>query len=338
MPFNGKNVLITGGTGSFGHEFVTHLVTNYTPNKIIIYSRDELKQSQMRKKFPQDNLRWFIGDVRDFDRLCYAFNGVDIVVHAAAMKRIPACEYNPVEAVKTNVYGTENVISACMACGIDKAVFLSSDKSVSPHNLYGMTKGCAEKLWIQANVYNSTKFSCTRYGNVVGSRGSVVPVFLEQYKSGVFTITDERMTRFWMTLEQAVKLVIDAIRYMRGCEIFIPDLPGMRVVDLAFAIASGAALDFIGIRPGEKLHEELISRHEARSAYSTFIDGDRRYIVLPDTDWDRVVELKRLLIPVGDGFSYSSDIGRRLSVRELREMITGLDLDGVKEWASELLG
>jgi UDP-N-acetylglucosamine 4,6-dehydratase len=334
--FNDKNILITGGTGSFGNAFTAHLLENYNPRKVIIYSRDEEKQRKMAAKFPQDCMRWFIGDVRDLSRLCTAFGDVDIVIHAAAMKQIPAVEYNPREAVKTNIYGTENVIAACMTCGVERAVFLSSDKSVSPLNLYGMTKGCAEKLWVQANVYGKTRFSCTRYGNVVGSRGSVVPIFLEQYKEGVFTITDERMTRFWMTLGQAVELVVDCVRYMRGCEIFIPDLPSMRVTDLAFAISPKATLDFIGIRPGEKLHEELISQNEARSAYSAFIDGNKRYVILPETDWGRVLELKEVLLPLGADFCYSSDTARKLTEAELRKMIAALDLPGVEEWAKEL--
>jgi UDP-N-acetylglucosamine 4,6-dehydratase len=245
MDWSEKVVLITGGTGSFGKKFTEIMLREYHPRKIIIYSRDELKQHQMRMSgFDHPSLRYFIGDVRDRDRLRRALHGVNIVVHAAALKQVPACEYNPMEAIKTNILGTSNVVEAALDAGVEKVLALSTDKAVNPVNLYGATKLAAEKLVIQSNAYaagTATRFSCVRYGNVVGSRGSVVPVFLRQRSSGKLTITDERMTRFWISLEQGVRFVISCIQQMEGGEVFVPKIPSMRVMDLARAIAPAGA-------------------------------------------------------------------------------------------------
>ena len=241
MDWKNKTILVTGGTGSFGKKFVKVMLEEYHPAKIIIYSRDELKQHEMRiSGYNHEALRYFIGDVRDIERMRRAFNNVDIVVHAAALKQVPACEYNPMEAVKTNILGSSNVIDAALDMGVEKVLALSTDKAVSPVNLYGATKLAAEKLFIQSNAYaggKATRFSCVRYGNVVGSRGSVVPVFLKQRKSGIVTITDERMTRFWISLEQGVRFVISNIEQMHGGEVFVPKIPSMKVLDLARTLA-----------------------------------------------------------------------------------------------------
>jgi UDP-N-acetylglucosamine 4,6-dehydratase (inverting) len=268
--FGRKVILITGGTGSFGKKFTEIVLKEHNPKTIRIFSRGELKQWKMREQFNNnEKLRFFIGDIRDKDRLYRAMNGVDIVIHAAALKQVPTCEYNPIEAVRTNIEGTANVIDAAIDTGVEKAMAISTDKAVHPVNLYGATKLVAEKLFIQANVYTGerkTKFSCVHYGNVVGSRGSIVPLFLEQKKNGRITITDKRMTRFWITLEQGVHFVIDCIRKMKGGEIFIPKIPSMKVVDLADTIAPKAKKDLIGIRPGEKINETLLTEEESRHA------------------------------------------------------------------------
>jgi UDP-N-acetylglucosamine 4,6-dehydratase len=257
MDWKNKVILVTGGTGSFGKKFIDIMVKEYHPAKIIIYSRDELKQHEMRD---HPSLRYFIGDIRDRNRLLRAMQGVDIVVHAAALKQVPACEYNPMEAIKTNILGSSNVIDAALDAGVEKVMALSTDKAVNPANLYGATKLAAEKLFIQSNAYagnKRTRFSCTRYGNVVGSRGSVVPVFLKQKESGRVTLTDDRMTRFWLSLEQGVHFVIECIEEMHGGEVFIPKIPSMKMVDLAKAIAPNARIEVIGIRPGEKLNLKI---------------------------------------------------------------------------------
>src|SRR5512143_3945277 len=263
MDWKNQVILITGGTGSFGKKFVEIALRDLSPRKIIVFSRDELKQHEMRAAgFDQPNLRYFIGDVRDRERLTRAMHGVDIVVHAAALKQVPACEYNPLEAIKTNIMGTSNVVEAALDTGVKKVLALSTDKAVNPVNLYGATKLAAEKLTIQSNAYaagSATRYACTRYGNVVGSRGSVVPLFLKQRASGRVTVTDERMTRFWLSLEQGVRFVISCIEQMEGGEVFVPKIPSTRVLDLARAIAPDAQVEIIGIRPGEKLHEVLIS-------------------------------------------------------------------------------
>src|SRR5947209_2414417 len=276
MPYeaNGMNwseqvILVTGGTGSFGKKFVEIMLQEYHPKRLVIFSRDELKQHDMRASgFDHPSLRYFIGDVRDAARLERAFAGVTVVIHAAALKQVPACEYNPFEAIQTNIMGGRNVIDAAINQGVRRVLALSTDKAVNPINLYGATKLCAEKMFVQANSYSGgreTRFSCARYGNVVGSRGSVIPVFIEQRKRGKITITDPRMTRFWMTLEQGVRFVVKSIEAMHGGEIFVPKIPSMKLVDLAETVAPGCEVEFIGVRPGEKLHEALISEDEARN-------------------------------------------------------------------------
>jgi UDP-N-acetylglucosamine 4,6-dehydratase len=306
MNWNDQVILVTGGTGSFGRKFVEIMLRDFQPKKVIVFSRDELKQHEMRSLgFDQPNLRFFIGDVRDRDRLFRALHGVDVVVHAAALKQVPACEYNPMEAVKTNIFGTSNVVEAALDAGVRKVVALSTDKAVNPVNLYGATKLAAEKLTVQSNTYaagTATRYSCVRYGNVVGSRGSVVPVFLKQRENGRLTITDERMTRFWLSLEEGVRFVIECIERMHGGEVFVPKIPSMKVIDLAKAIAPVAALDIVGIRPGEKLHEVLISEDEARNTVET----TRMYIVKPpETLWERALNYEGT--PLADGFRFSSD-------------------------------
>src|ERR1700726_808766 len=268
MNWSEQVVLVTGGTGSFGKKFVELMLRDCHPKKLIIVSRDELKQHDMRTSgFEHPSLRYFIGDVRDAGRLQRAFSGVTVAVHAAALKQVPACEYNPFEAIQTNIMGGRNVIDAAIDQGVRRILALSTDKAVNPINLYGATKLCAEKVFVQANAYagaRNTRFSCARYGNVVGSRGSVIPVFLEQRRRGKITITDPRMTRFWLTLEQGVKFVIRCLEQMHGGEIFIPKIPSMRLLDLAETVAPGCQVEYIGIRPGEKLHEVLVSEDESR--------------------------------------------------------------------------
>lgn len=311
-----KTILITGGTGSFGRAFVRAALRDYTPARLIVFSRDELKQSEMAREFPYrpgGTMRYFIGNVRDLGRLRRAMTGVDYVVHAAALKQVPACEYNPFEAVKTNVLGAQNVITAAIDCGVQKTVALSSDKAVDPINLYGATKLVAEKLFVQGSAYAGQEdihFSCVRYGNVVGSRGSVIPLFLKQRATGVLTITDERMTRFWMTLEQAVQFVIFGLAEMRGGEIFVPRLPSMRIVDLARAIAPDAEHKMIGMRPGEKLHEVLVSENDA----SDIVGLPKCFVIHPQVDYGDWRALP-------DGFKYSSDTTQWLAAEELRQMI-----------------
>jgi UDP-N-acetylglucosamine 4,6-dehydratase len=293
MDWSKKVVLITGGTGSFGKKLTRIMLDEYNPSKIIVFSRDELKQHEMRSAgYDAPNLRYFIGDVRDLDRLRRAFEGVDIVVHAAALKQVLACEYNPMEAIKTNILGSSNVIDAALDAGVERVIALSTDKAVNPINLYGATKLAAEKLFIQSNSYaggRKTRFACVRYGNVVGSRGSVVPVFLRQRDNGEVTITDDRMTRFWISLEQGVRFVIRCAEQMHGGEVFVPKIPSMSIIDLAKSIAPDAKVNVIGIRPGEKLHEVLISEDEAR----TTVELDDMYVVQPaealwfGRDWEK---------------------------------------------------
>lgn len=307
MEWQDKTILITGGTGSFGKKFTKILLEEKQPKKIIVFSRDELKQHEMKMQgYDHASMRYFIGDVRDRERLVRAMNGVDIVVHAAALKQVPACEYNPMEAIKTNIMGTSNVVEAALDAGVQKVMTISTDKAVNPVNLYGATKLAAEKLTVQSNAYaagTATRYSCVRYGNVVGSRGSVVPIFLKQRAHGTVTITDERMTRFWLSLEQGVRFVMDCIEQMEGGEVFVPKIPSTKVVDLASAIAPEAKLNIIGIRPGEKLHEVLISQDEARNT----IELDRMYVIQPtEAIWfgyswqDKGRKLS-------DGYHYSSD-------------------------------
>lgn len=315
-------VLVTGGTGSFGKKFVEIMLREYRPRKLIIYSRDELKQHEMRLSgFDHPALRYFIGDVRDRDRLRRAFHGVDIVVHAAALKQVPACEYNPMEAIKTNIIGTSNVVEAALDAGVKKVMALSTDKAVNPVNLYGATKLAAEKLVIQSNAYAAgmaTRYSCVRYGNVVGSRGSVVPVFLRQRANGKITITDQRMTRFWLSLEQGVRFVISCIEQMEGGEVFVPKIPSMRVVDLARAIAPEAEIEIIGIRPGEKLHEVLISEDEARHT----VELERMFVVQPAEAFWFGYQWQARGKSLPEGFRYASNTNDWwLSVEEIRQII-----------------
>lgn len=318
-----QTILITGGTGSFGKHFCKVMLEKYNPKVIRIYSRDELKQHEMRQRFGDDpRLRYFIGDVRDGDRLRRAMEGVDIVVHAAAMKQVPACEYNPLEAVRTNIGGAENVINAAIDAGVKKVMALSTDKAVNPVNLYGATKLAAEKIIIQGNAYSAgkgTRFSCVRYGNVIGSRGSVIPLFLEQRKSGRITVTDERMTRFWITLDQAVELVVKGLTHMQGGEIFIPIIPSMRITDLAKAVAPECAIDIIGIRPGEKLHEALTTEDDGR--YTVKYDG--MYVVLPNYSWwERKNYHHAEALP--EDFAYRSNGNEEwVSVEALRQIVFG---------------
>ena len=315
-----QSILLTGGTGSFGKHFCKIMVEKYHPKVIRIYSRDELKQHEMRQRFGEECIRYFIGNVRDADRLKRAMEGVDIVVHAAALKQVPACEYNPLEAVKTNIHGAQNVIEAAIDTGVKKVVALSSDKAVNPVNLYGATKLCADKIFIHGNSYSGprgTRFSCVRYGNVVGSRGSVIPLFREQQKIGKITITDKRMTRFWITLDQAVELVINALRHMQGGEIFVPKIPSMRIVDLAKAIAAECEIEVIGIRPGEKLHEVLITEEDGRST----VVYNGTYVIMPNHSWWETQNYKKgRRLP--EGFVYTSNNNDQwLSVDDLRRII-----------------
>lgn len=304
--FHDSTLLVTGGTGSFGKKFAEIMLQDYHPQKLIIFSRDELKQHEMRLGgFDHPSLRYFIGDVRDIDRLRRAMHGVDIVVHAAALKQVPACEYNPIEAIMTNVMGAKNVIDAALDTGVEKVLALSTDKAVNPVNLYGATKLCAEKLFVQSNAYSGSygsRFSCARYGNVLGSRGSVIPLFLKQRENGTITITDPHMTRFWVTLEQGVRFVIRCIEVMRGGEVFVPKIPSMKIMDLARAIAPDCQVKEVGIRPGEKLHEVLISEDEARHT----LELDDMFIVEPAHPWWSSDDWKDGR-PLPDGFRYGSD-------------------------------
>jgi UDP-N-acetylglucosamine 4,6-dehydratase len=260
-------VLVTGGTGSFGYKFVEVMLERYRPRRLVVFSRDELKQSEMMARFKHPSLRFFVGDVRDRDRLQRAMHGIDVVVHAAALKQIPSCEYNPFEAIQTNVIGAQNVIDAAIDQGVRRVMAISTDKAVNPINLYGATKLCAEKLFVQGNAYGysrGTIFSVVRYGNVIGSRGSVIPLFAAQRATGTVTVTDPGMTRFWLRLEEGVGFAVRCTELMRGGEIFVPKIPSMRILDLVESVAPGCRVEVIGIRPGEKLHEALIAEEESR--------------------------------------------------------------------------
>lgn len=322
LDLNGATILLTGGTGSFGNAFIERVVRCWPEAVVRVYSRDELKQSQLRAKYGDSQLRFLIGDVRDRARMSRAAEGCDVIVHAAAMKQVEACEYNPFEAVRTNVLGAQHVVDSAIDAKVPKVVALSTDKAVNPVNLYGATKLCQEKIFVQGNAYAAqkhTRLACVRYGNVVGSRGSVVPVFREQIaRDGRITITDERMTRFWITLPQAVDLVLHALEHMEGGEVFVPKIPSMRVTDLADAIAPGVPRDVIGIRPGEKLHEILITVDEARHA----IDTGEVYVVLPEHPWWDEMGSGLVGKPLRDGFSYASDTNDWwLTADELRGML-----------------
>jgi len=315
-----KTVLITGATGSFGSAFIETLLAQHRPEAIRVFSRDELKQSELRQRLSDDDrLRYLIGDIRDLPRLSRAMRGADVVVHAAALKQVPVCEYNPFEAVQTNVVGAENVVAAAIDNDVPLTVALSSDKAVNPVNMYGATKLCAEKIFTQGNAYSgdsSARFASVRYGNVVGSRGSVIPLFKAQAPKGVITITDERMTRFWITQRQAVEFVIESLGRMGGGEVFVPRIPSMRITDIARALAPDAEHKVIGIRPGEKLHEVLLTQDESRHS----LEVDNGYVILPEyASWPlREVEGGR---PLRADFCYSSDLNDRwLDIEELKEM------------------
>lgn len=324
---NDKTILITGGTGSFGKKFVEIVTKHYRPKKIIVFSRDELKQFEMQQIFNQDYMRYFIGDVRDKNRLVQAMQGVDYVVHAAALKQVPAAEYNPMECIKTNVVGAQNVIDAAIDGGVEKVIALSTDKAANPINLYGATKLCSDKLFIAANNLvgkRPTMFSVVRYGNVVGSRGSVVPYFKNLIERGAraLPITDERMTRFWLKLEDGVCFVLKSFARMYGGELFVPKIPSMRILDLARAMAPGAEINIVGIRPGEKLHEIMCPADHARHT----LEFDDHYVIRPEIRFARQVEYEKNAIGqegklVPENFEYSSGTNREfLTVEMLREM------------------
>lgn len=317
---DGKTILVTGGTGSFGKEFIKIALNEHSLKSIRIYSRGELKQMKVRNYFNDKRLRFLIGNVRDKERLYRAMNNVDIVIHAAALKQVPTCEYNPIEAIRTNVDGSVNVIDAAIDNLVEKVMFVSTDKAVHPVNLYGATKMVAEKLFIQGNAYTGirdTKFSCVRYGNVVGSRGSVIPLFGKQKKEGILTITDKRMTRFWITIEEGVRFVIDCIERMKGGEIFIPKISSMKIIELADVIAPEAKKKFIGIRPGEKINEILLTEEEARHAK----DFDDYFIIEPEHSfWKKYNFKDGKLLP--KGFRYTSDNNDKwLTKEELSKMV-----------------
>ena len=305
---NNRNILITGGTGSFGKQCVETILKRYTPNRLIIFSRDELKQFEMSQVFSDkdyDCIRYFIGDIRDKERLYRAFKGVDVVIHAAALKQVPAAEYNPLEAIKTNILGSQNIIEAAIDRGVKKVLALSTDKAANPINLYGATKLCSDKLFVAGNSYvgfDETRFSVVRYGNVVGSRGSVIPFFMQKRAEGVLPVTDPRMTRFWITLQQGVDFVLNCLARMVGGEIFVPKIPSMNIMDLAKAIGPECKTEIVGIRPGEKLHEVMVPRDDA---HNTLEFGDH-YVIKPtfryfarrfDAEGGR---------PVADDFEYNS--------------------------------
>jgi len=323
LSWHETSVLVTGGTGSFGNKFVEIMLQKYDPKRLVVFSRDELKQSEMRVRFDDHpKLRFFIGDVRDRDRLERALHGVDVVVHAAALKQIPSCEYNPFEAIQTNINGTKNVIDAAIDQGVKRVIAISTDKAVNPINLYGATKLCAEKLVVQANVYGyprGTVSSVVRYGNVIGSRGSVIPLFRAQRESGKVTVTDRGMTRFWIRLEQGVEFAILCAGIAQGGEIFVPKIPSMRMMELVETIAPGCEVEIIGIRPGEKLHETLISEDESRQT----MEYDDMFVLEPlYPSWSFTRrEGGRSLVA---GFRYSSDTNEvRFSRREMLEMADG---------------
>ncbi|MCA1981144.1 MAG: UDP-N-acetylglucosamine 4,6-dehydratase (inverting) [Calditerrivibrio sp.] len=306
--FKDKNILVTGGTGSFGKEFVNYLLKNTEVKRIVVLSRDEFKQYEMAQYFGNDKrLRFFLGDVRDKERLYRAFYGIDYVVHAAALKQVPAAEYNPFEVIKTNILGAQNVIEACIDNNVKKVVALSTDKAAIPINLYGATKLCSDKLFVAGNAYAGgrvTKFAVVRYGNVLGSRGSVLPLFLKQKNEGVVTITNRDMTRFWITLPKAVDLVVKAFRYTTGGEIFVPKIPSMKMIDFAEAIAPEAEIKEIGIRPGEKMHEVMIPEDDARHTREY---SDHFRIIPEFLNWEAPKDFGNGGKKLPDGFSYRSD-------------------------------
>ncbi len=328
MILNGQVILVTGGTGYFGRRFVERVLSEHTPRKVIVFSRDEYKQYQMRSEgFDDPRLRYFLGDVRDKDRLYRALDGVDLVVHTAALKQVPACEYNPIEAVKTNVMGAANLIEASIDRRVKRVIALSTDKAAAPVNLYGATKLCADKLFIAGNSYSGvheTRFSVVRYGNVMGSRGSVVPLYLKLRETGKLPVTDPRMTRFWITVDHGVRFVLKCAGIMEGGEVFVPKIPSMKIVDMARAVAPDCEIEHVGIRPGEKIHEVLIPEDDARTA----VEYDDMFVVLPafrPEVADKYYE-KNGGKPCPDGFRYTSDANKdRLTPTDIREIL-GLDV------------
>ncbi len=328
---NNKTILITGGTGSFGKAFTKYVLTNYEPKKIIIYSRDEFKQWMMANDFKeyQDRLRFFIGDVRDADRLRRAFEGVDFVIHAAALKQVPSCEYNPNEAIKTNIHGAQNVIDAALDTNVKKVVALSTDKAVNPVNLYGGTKLVSDKLFVAANAYVGSKdinFSIVRYGNVAGSRGSIIPFFNSIIQNGgdELPITDYRMTRFWISLTEGVELVIKALEEANGGETFISKIPSFKVTDLAKAMLPGCKMPEVGIREGEKLHEIMVTVEDSMTTY----EFDKHYIVYPQMTWNNKQKPNAAGKKVPEGFSYTSGNNSEwLSVEDLQRLLKDVELE-----------
>ena len=325
LSINEKVILITGGTGSFGKALAKKLLANYSPKKVIIFSRDEWKQSQMRLEnplFDHHKIRYFLGDIRDKSRLLRAFKGVDVVIHAAALKQVPTAEYNPSEYIKTNINGAMNVIDSAIDCEVEKVIALSTDKAVNPINLYGATKLCSDKLFVSGNVYvgssNYPKFSVVRYGNVIGSRGSIIPHWLDMLNKGATSlpITDPKMTRFWITLEQATNFVINSLSYMQGGEIFVPKIPSMKIIDLAKAIAPNTRQVILGIRAGEKLHESLISSEDSRNT----LEFEDRYVIFSDVFNKKNESIGK---PVADNFIFSSDKNTDwLSISQLQKLLT----------------
>lgn len=323
-----RSVLVTGGTGSFGKKFIETILLRYPKiERVVVYSRDELKQFEMTQQFSTEQykqIRYFIGDVRDRERLSKAMEGIDIVIHAAALKQVPACEYNPFEAIKTNIHGAQNVIEAAIERGVKQVVALSTDKAAAPINLYGATKLCSDKLFVAANNFrgkHDIRFSVVRYGNVMGSRGSVIPFFIEKRKDGIIPITDERMTRFNITLEEGVKLVLYALESMWGGEIFVPKIPSYKITDIAKAIAPTCRQEIVGIRPGEKLHEEMITSTDALCT----VEFEKYFVILPSIQlWDVNQFIASFNgIPCDDGFCYNSGTNRDwLTVEQLRALIS----------------
>jgi UDP-N-acetylglucosamine 4,6-dehydratase/5-epimerase len=328
IKWEDSTVLVTGGTGSFGQAFVRKLLATHPPRKLIIFSRDELKQFEMANRISDRCLRFFLGDVRDKDRLYRAFADVDIVVHAAALKQVPAAEYNPFEFVKTNILGAANIIDAAIDRGVKRVIALSTDKAANPINLYGATKLCSDKLFVTANAYAGSRparFAIVRYGNVIASRGSVIPLFQQMASTGVLKLTDKRMTRFWLTLDQGVDFVLSCLDLMRGGEVFVPKIPSMRLLDLATAIAPACRHEYIGIRPGEKLHETLIPSDESPWC----LELADRYVIQPNQLWWNAESLRqRGAKPVPDGFKYRSDSNDKwLTGKDLQALLAPADAE-----------
>jgi UDP-N-acetylglucosamine 4,6-dehydratase/5-epimerase len=336
--FEGKTVLVTGGTGSFGKRFVRTMLERHRARRVIVFSRDELKQFEMQQDPRFDHhpsLRYFLGDVRDPARLHRAFEAVDYVIHAAALKQVPAAEYNPFEAVKTNILGAQNIIDAAIDAGVERVVALSTDKAACPVNLYGATKLCSDKLFVAGNFYAGgarTSFSVVRYGNVLGSRGSVIPLFLSRRHTGVLPVTDERMTRFWITLQQGADFVLKCLEDMVGGELFVPKIPSMRMVDVARTIAPAARLEHKGIRPGEKLHEVMVPEDDARHTVAL----EDRYLILPSEPWPRHQKWLKRGTRCAEDFRYASDSNDWwLTPSELRAMIAQLELPEAEAYTRE---